>query len=213
MYSYNDKALKNKVRDKEFSKRKLCEKTNSSMPTVMQWVEGGDLYVSKLLKICNAFRIPLSEFIVETPDGPDKKTSGLLPVQDYSAGAGRAMAYEEQIRQLKLEHREKLHEQERMYLNRIAEAKETATDRMFGRLCDAVEQERKRLVNEFKEEKLALMEQQERIRSDFDRLLNEKNDEIVRLKAELLALKSPAATPRYKRNDILSETDASHSIL
>lgn len=195
MYEYNPKSIVRHIKNKSFSQRSLSESTNTSRPTVIRWVHGEDIYVSKLLKICNEFRIPLGDFILENglPVSPlytdDKNhTEALknLPPEN-SINVSEVMKYEDQIRKIKEEYEDKIVRMEKEFLERIGDIRESSAEKWAKKNLEAVQAERLS------------------IESKYEQRLKEQNDEIIRLREEVAILKS-RINRCYPDNYINTET-------
>ena len=190
MYKYNDKAFRRKTEKRELSQREISRVAGSSLPTVGKWVNGEDISVNKLLAICNHFRVPLGDFIEENglpvssvfTDGQNNPYSSDFEQKENAIA--ETMKYEKQMKELKEMHQTALHALEREYLNRIADIREASAEKWAKKLADAVNDERRRA----------------------DKNLREKDEEIIRLKAELIALRQKNKPVQYQ-TEFLSESD------
>lgn len=201
MYEYNPQGIAKHVRNKTFSQRQLTDLTKVSMPTVIRWVKGEDLHISKLIKICNQFKIPLGDFITEngepvssifTNDPSQTRAIHNLPPGE-SSGLVEVMKYEEQIKKIKLDFEDKIYRMEREFLERMGDVREASAEKWSKKNMEAIQAERKQLETKY------------------EKRLKEQNDEIIRLREENAVLRSQvkAKTAKtYAPAEILSEQDS-----
>lgn len=198
MYEYNHKAFDRHIKDKTFSQRSLSESTNTSRPTIIRWIHGEDIYISKLLRICNSYKIPLGDFIKENgipvsaffTDNKNQTETLQSTSVEQSANVAEIMKYEEQMRVLKIEYEGKLNRMEKEFLERIGDIKEASAEKWAKKSMEAVQSERKSLETKY------------------ERKIKEQSDEIIRLREENAVLKSQLKAPpirTYQSPDMLSE--------
>lgn len=201
MYEYNHKSLTRHIKNKTFSQRTLSESTNTSRPTVIRWVHGEDIYISKLLKICNEFKIPLGDFITEngmpvsplyTDDKDHTEALKSLP-SEKSINVAEVMKYEEQMKAIKEEYENKINQMEKDFLERIGDIREAAAEKWAKKNMESLQQERKS------------------IETKYEKRLKEQSDEIIRLREEVAVLRNQLKSPsprKYATSDVLSEQDS-----
>lgn len=206
MYEYNSKAIDRHIKNRTFSQRSLSESSNTSRPTVIRWIHGEDIYVSKLLRICNHYKIPLGDFIYEnglpvssvyTNDSSQTEALQNLP-KDQSSNVAEIMRYEEQMKRLKEEYESKISRMEKDFLERIGDVREASAEKWAKKNVEAVQAERKTLETKYEQR------------------LKEQSDEIMKLREENAVLKSQLKTPSakpYVAPDMLSESDSRNKAL
>lgn len=198
MYEYNPKAFDRHIKDKTFSQREISEETNTSRPTITRWIHGEDIYISKLLKICNCFKVPLGDFIRENgipvsafyTDDTGQTEKIQSDSVEQSSNVAEIMKYEEQIKRLKAEYEEKINRMEKTYLERIGDIREASAEKWAKKNMEALQTERKS------------------IESKYERKLKEQSEEIIKLREENAVLKSQLQKPAiktYQTPDMLSD--------
>lgn len=201
MYEYNPKGFEKHIEKKTFSKRSLADVTKASIPTVLGWTnEGRDLYLSKLLQICNHYQIPLGDFIREngvpvsavyTDDR--SRTEIIRNISAETANdVAEIMRYEEQMESLKKQYEDKMNSMEKDFLTRIGDVREAAAEKWAKKNAESLQAERKSLETKY------------------EKRLKEQNDEIMRLREENAVLRSQVKTGftrTYPTPDVLSEHD------
>lgn len=168
MMIYNENKLR-MYRDKRtFSLRDLAKVTKSSIPTIIKWMKGEDIYVSKLISICNYYQLPINEFITDdniTTSSKSEKES------IESTNVAEIMKYEELIKNIKEEYECRLRNIEKDYLERISNIKESTAEKWTKKMSESLASERKRLE------------------SKYEQKLEEKTEEIIKLRIEIALLK------------------------
>lgn len=203
MYEYNPKAFDRHIKDKTFSQREISEETNTSRPTITRWIHGEDIYISKLLKICNYFKVPLGDFIRENgipvsafyTDDAEQSEKGQSDLG--SSNVAEIMRYEEQIKRLKAEYEQKLNRMEKTYLEKIGDIREASAEKWAKKNMEALQTERKS------------------IESKYEKKLREQSEEIIKLREENAVLKSQLQKPSvktYQTPDMLSDSDTQSTI-
>lgn len=194
MYEYNPKAFDRHIKDKTFSQRSLSESTNTSRPTIIRWIHGEDIYVSKLLRICNSFKIPLGDFIRENDipistfftDSKEQTETLHTSSKEQSVNVAEIMKYEEQMKKIKDEYEDRINRIEKDFLERIGDVREASAEKWAKKNMEALQSERKALE------------------SKYERKLKDQSEEIIRLREENAVLKSKLSG-NYLRTHIPSD--------
>lgn len=175
-YSYNKKKFKELVESGIVTKtalRRICGGNNYS--TINRWIGGEDIYIEKLLSICNAFNFDLNDFLIITGKNinrisSNKETDNTQPNMDSAT----IIEYERRITSIRLD------AQKELFKEREGKIKELATleIKLHKEAIAEIEAERARLKKDYKSE-------MDQVESDFKKQLKEKDIEICELKKQL----------------------------
>lgn len=204
MYTYNKKGLSDHLNKKTFSQRSLETVTNSSLLTIGRWARGEDIYISKLLKICNHYKIPLGDFIRENDytvssvftNNPQQTEAIRSLTPEQNANVAEIMKYEEQMKGMKEDYENRISKMEKDFLERIGDVRESAAERWTKKNAEALMNERRSLEDKY------------------DEKMNELREEVIKLREENAVLKfqlDKSKSKRYVATDVLSEQDVHSS--
>ena len=180
MYEYNKEAISKLIEKKVFSQRSLSETINVARPTILRWINGKDLHVTNMLKICNTYKIPLGEFISENgipvspvyTDNPAHTEAMKESSPEQTSNVAEIMRYEEQIESIKRECDNRLNRMEKDFLERIGDIREAAAEKWAKKNAEALMNERRILE------------------AKYEGRIKEQNEEIIRLREELATIKA-----------------------
>lgn len=214
MIAYNNKKLKETL--SALKKNRADFRSDIGIQndvTVKRWIEGEDIYVSRLTQICNMYNMDILEFFLS--DGQEIKSE---KIQEYTEPVSTSddittilLKREKEIAELKLQSkedifsiREELHRQEIKHIKEIAE--------LTVRLR---EEERVRLFEQHDQNSIKSKQEVEVLRSKMEQLLSEKDEENSLLQQRLnnlqieykeLEMLAGMSGPRYKTPTAVAES-------
>lgn len=175
-YSYNKERFKELIESGMVTKtalRRICGGNNYS--TITRWMEGEDIYIGKLLSICNEFNLDLTDFITTTNESVNQVPKNKEPnVPQLNIDSSVIIEYERKMAALQVETQKEISRERETKIKELASLElklNKAT--MFE-----IEEERSKLKTEYKQEI-------NQIQTDFKNLLKEKDQEISELKKQL----------------------------
>lgn len=184
MITYNNKKLKETL--SALKKNRSDFRSDIGIQndvTVKRWIEGEDIYVSRLTQICNMYNMDILDFFLI--DGQEIKSEEIQentePVSIADDIATLLIKKEKEITEIRLQSKEEifslkeeLHRQEIKHIKEIAE--------LTVRLR---EEERTRLFEQHDQNATKSKQEMEELRSKMELLVSEKNQENALLQQKL----------------------------
>lgn len=207
-YTYNNKKIKEILDSKGLSKRKvrIALKMANDI-TVQRWIAGEDIYIGRLLELCNKFNLSPLDFIEYNgkPIDIDSDKSKILKetINEPSNKTESKLIEEQSIAEIKMQCkddiyaiREELHRQEITHIREVADL----TVRIR-------EEERIRLFEQREQDRLKYKQEMDELRKHTEQLLSEKEKEVssmlqkmndMQLEYKELELSATLSGSRYK---------------
>lgn len=175
-YSYNNKKFKELIESGTVTKttlRRICGGNNYS--TINRWIEGEDIYIKKLLSICNEFNLDLNDFLVITGKNTNRISSNKeTDTTQPNIDSATIIEYERKIASIRFDAQKELFKERENKIKELA----TLEIKLHKEAIAEIETERARLKKDYKSEI-------NQVESDFKKQLKEKDIEIFELKKQL----------------------------
>ncbi|MDD3037953.1 hypothetical protein [Bacteroides sp.] len=175
-YSYNKEKFKELIESGVVTKtslRRICGGNNYS--TINRWIEGEDIYIERLLSVCNEFNLDLADFIITTSGSTKLLFKNKEPnTTQLNIDTSTIIEYERKIAALQVETQKELSRERETKIKELA----ALELKLHKEAMAEIETERSNLKNEYNQEK-------KQIEADLNNQLKEKNQEIFELKKQL----------------------------
>ena len=177
-YSYKETKFKELIDEGHLTPTSIRNKiANGQYSTIQRWIAGEDIYIKKLVEVCNVFKLNLLDFFLKDGSPIQCNTPESIPNASTDTPTSVIVEYERRIADIRLKSQEELFKEKESNIKQLSNLEISLRNEFLVK----IEKERERIKDLHQKEL-------ERIKLSFEDITAKKDETIFALKSSMIEL-------------------------